>query len=138
MLKLKCKASTFKELKQLDYNAYKMYKNVEDDSYEFLYKNVDYLVFGILMSNQGLFVLVSELADTYLVLRPLALFDIIDYNMPDIWESSSGIAFENSNFKVYWFYTFKEFGDDEFFYEKLIEGDEKLEKLLSKLKKEYY
>jgi hypothetical protein len=139
MVKLQSKISTFEELKTVDKEAYKAYKYlVSDDNYEILNKNMDYLGFGILLTSNGMYVLVAEKEDSYMTLKPLALFNITNYHIPDIWEVTSGNYFDSPHYKVYCLYTFKEWSNDPLFYEKLIDGDDKMEKLFKNIKKEYY
>jgi hypothetical protein len=139
MIKLQSKISTFKELNEIDAEAYKVYRYlVSDDNYEILNKNMEYLCFGILLTSNGIYVLVAEKEDSYMTLKPLALFNIINYHIPDIWEVTSGNYFNSQHYKVYCLYTFREWSKEPAFYEKLIDGDDKMKKIFENIKKEYY
>jgi len=136
MIKLKSKISKFEELKQIDKDAFDKYKYlVSDTNYEILDKNVIYFGFGILLTNKGIYILVAEKDDDYVTLKPLALFNIIEYSIPDFWVFCSGNCFNSKDIQVYKLYTFREWCQDERFYEKLITGDDKSDMLFRKFKK---
>lgn len=136
MIQLKSKIATFKELKGIDQSAYEMYKYiVSNQELEILDKDVIYYGFGVLLTDKGVYILVSEKNDDYLTLKPLALFEIIDYSIPDYWITTEGKSFNSTSLKVFNLITFKEWSDDDFFYEKLIQGDSGIEKLFENYKK---
>ena len=58
-----------------------------------------YLGFGILLTNKGIYILVAEKDDDYVTLKPLALFNIIEYSISDFWVFYSVIVLIQKIFK---------------------------------------
>lgn len=114
-MKVKCVFNKWKELPEVYRKANNLYK--EDIEFS-LIKDKEYIVYGIINYSGGLAYLICDEDYMYYPMgNPAPLFDIIDNRLSLYWIFHYDR--ENNVFE----FVFKEWVEDPYYYEKLIDGD---------------
>ena len=93
-------------------------------TFPFLNLGQDYAVCGLLLTAQGIWVfLLKDEGDEYPLQYPISFFDIVDATIASDWMTGKGEVFSSVSRKVFALLAPKEWANNEWFYEALVDGE---------------
>lgn len=95
-----------------------------DHIFPFLDLGQHYAVCGLLLTTQGIWVVIlADEEDEYPLQYPISFFDIVDSTIASDWMTGKGEAFSSVSRKVFALLAPKKWSSNERFYEALVDGE---------------